>query len=229
MNLIGWGIRIKKTIFVLVVLMLVSAISAYAVPSIAIDLNADTAGIQTTHDCVGGWDEINWGFYITGAVAADKIDQIAVRVDYDNTKLQSPSAGMNIPPLEFMMSGGADSADILVGIGNIDADTDDYSITIIGIHPEWAPTDEETAMENKIYCKGTDTITAGTDIQIVDTRNINTTKTWWAYGDLEGNATVPAGEKKLFGEEVPPIPEFGVIGASLVLVGAVWIALRKRK
>ena len=188
----------KKTISLIVLMVLISAISAYAAPTMGIDLNPDVVGVQTTYNCQAAWEEFKWGFYITGAIAADNIDQISARVDYDNTKLQAPSANKNIPPLEFMMSGGAGISDVIAVSGNVDTNTDDYSIAIGGNHPEWAPTDEETAMKNTFYCKTAGTITAGTDIQIVDTRDISTTKTWWAEGDLESG-----GVKTLF--EAAPV------------------------
>src|SRR3989339_748181 len=156
------GMKMKKTIVLICLMVLIYVISASATPSISMDCDAVTGGLQTTVECVTD-ATIQVGFYITGAAVSDNIDQIAARIDYNSTLMEFSSAGKGTATTEFMRDGGAGSTDIFILGLAVDSDTTDFSISIIGNHPEWAPSHNKTAMRNSFICLADGTVTCGSD------------------------------------------------------------------
>ncbi len=166
-------------------MVLICVVGANAV-KIAIDCNGKTAnpGVDATAICSEATPQVTISYYITNVQAGDHLDQMAVRLDYNNTLLGYSSAGLNtgIGRAEFMQSAGGTA--VANGIA-VDSNTID---TGVGIQGDCAasgtcPVGLGNVLKitfdcldyGTVYCSG-----ASPSFALVDTRDIATTKTWWA-------------------------------------------------
>lgn len=194
--------KIIFSLLCLIVVMLVNIVSVAAVPTIAMDCDGktDSPGVDATAECTELTPTVTISYYLTDVQPSDNLDQIAVRLDYDNSLLLYSSTGLNIGlgRSEFMVSGGGTA--IPAGIV-VDSNTVDTSVAISGdcVADGTCPSGTGNMLKvtfdcmdyGTVYCTG-----ASPSFTIVDTRNIETTKTSYAHYDLEHG-----GEKKLFSKE----------------------------
>jgi len=182
----------KKTILLTFLMILVCAVGVMATPKVKLMCGDLVNGV----DPDGVMECPSFGmmyitFEISDVTAEDIMDTIAASVDFSGPVLSYTSAG-KWPYGDFMDSNGASTivGAVVDATGNLDTVN-----SITGNNPLTTPVGSGYAGQYSFLCTAFSTVTCGTggDIELLDTQDISTTDTWWAYGDLE-----QGGVKRLF-------------------------------
>ncbi len=174
----------KNYFFILIFLFFLSEVNAI---NIAVDCNIEKNNDKKL-ECNETNPIIAVSYYLSNVKVEDKLDGIAVRLDYNSSMLTFNSIRKN--KIEFIESRGAKS---LPFVAIVDDNTIDTGIFIIGncFKEKTCPIGNGTSLTIEFSCKKEGKIDCSS-FNIIDTKD-KYSKTWWSNGDFEYG-----GKKKTF-------------------------------